>query len=194
MNCAPHDVRDYFFGELEEDARLRMDAHVTGCDACRAELRELETARAALLALRDEELPQRIAFVSDRVYEPSPVLRWWRAFWASGPRLVFAASVMLSAALVFHALRPAPEPPPVAQAPAVDLEAVKAEIRREIVQAVSSSEERHAERSAQLVSAAEQKLRQERQRDHEATNASLDYIERQLKYMHRASLDVGGMR
>ena len=40
----------------------------------------LRSTQAVLLTLRDEEIPQRIGFVSDRVYEPSVLLRWWRAF------------------------------------------------------------------------------------------------------------------
>src|SRR5258708_37318755 len=75
--------------------------------------------QAALFSLRDEEIPQRIAFVSDKVFEPSPWRRWWSAFWGSTARLSFASAAMLSAAILVSALnRPAPAPAPRAAIPA----------------------------------------------------------------------------
>ena len=44
-----------------------------------------------MLSLPDEEIPQRIAFVSDRVFEPS----WWQTVWRSGPAMGFASAVLL---------------------------------------------------------------------------------------------------
>jgi len=64
-------------------------------------LNRLRSTQAVLLSVPDEEIPQRIGFVSDRVYEPSLMLRWWRAFWGSAPRLAFASAAMLSAAILF---------------------------------------------------------------------------------------------
>jgi hypothetical protein len=66
-------------------------------------LDQLHLTQAALFSLRDEEIPQRIAFVSDPVFEPSGARRWWAAFWGSPARLGFAGAAMLSAALVFSA-------------------------------------------------------------------------------------------
>jgi hypothetical protein len=60
--------------------------------------------------MADEEIPQRIAFVSDKIFEPSPWRRWLAAFWNSGARLGFASAAMLSASLVLFALKPAPAP------------------------------------------------------------------------------------
>ena len=53
-----------------------MEAHVETCPRCREELDRLRLTEAALFALRDEEIPQRIAFVSDKIFEPSPARRW----------------------------------------------------------------------------------------------------------------------
>ena len=78
----------------------------------------------------DEEIPQRIGFVSDRVYEPSRLLRWWRAFWGSAPRLGFASAAMLSVAMLFSATHRA------APVPAGDISALKADFSRQLNEAV----------------------------------------------------------
>ena len=110
MSCSPFDLRDYFLKELERPQQLEVEAHVRNCAACREELERLGAAEAALFSLRDEEIPQRIAFVSDQIFEPSAVRRWLTAFWGSTPRLGFASAAMLSAALVFFALYHPPAP------------------------------------------------------------------------------------
>jgi anti-sigma factor RsiW len=111
MSCSPFDLRDYFFQELSDPHRQRqVEAHVKTCAPCREELDRLRLTGAALRSLADEEIPQRIAFVSDKIFEPSPWRRWLAAFWNSGARLGFASAAMLSASLVVFALRPAPAP------------------------------------------------------------------------------------
>jgi hypothetical protein len=125
MSCSPFDLRDYFFQELSDPHRQRqVEAHVKTCAPCREELDRLRLTGAALHSLAEEEIPQRIAFVSDKIFEPSPWRRWLAAFWNSGARLGFASAAMLSASLVVFALRPAPAPvlsvmrPAAAEAPA----------------------------------------------------------------------------
>jgi len=111
MSCSPFDLRDYFLNELPDAARREVDAHVKSCSACREEMERLRLTETALFALRDEEIPQRIAFVSDPVFERSPWRRWFDAFWGSAARLGFASAAMLSTAiLVFAFTRPAPAP------------------------------------------------------------------------------------
>jgi hypothetical protein len=111
MSCSPFDLKDYFLQELADPQRRQVEAHVKTCQPCCEELDRLRLTEAALFALREEEIPQRIAFVSDPVFEPSPWRRALSAFWNSGARLGFASAAMLSAALVVFALhRPAPAP------------------------------------------------------------------------------------
>jgi hypothetical protein len=95
MSCSEIDVRDYFFGEAPDAA-----AHVAGCADCTAELDRLRTMRTTLLTLHEEEPPQRIGFVSDKIFEPSPWRRFFANFWLSGAQLGFASAAMLSAALL----------------------------------------------------------------------------------------------
>src|SRR5688572_5328895 len=119
MSCSPFDLRDYFLQELAVSEKSQVEAHVKTCAECRTELDRLGLTEAALFSLRDEEIPQRIAFVSDKIFEPSPWRRAWSAFWGSGARLGFAGAAMLSAAILVSALTrpvpfvqsPAPSPP-----------------------------------------------------------------------------------
>jgi hypothetical protein len=111
MSCSPFDLRDYFLQELSDPQQQRLvEAHVKTCAPCREELDRLRITGAALRCLAEEEIPQRIAFVSDKIFEPSPWRRWLAAFWNSGARLGFASAAMLSASLVVFAFRPAPAP------------------------------------------------------------------------------------
>jgi len=102
MSCSPFDLRDYFLKELPEPEGKQVELHIKTCGACREELERLRVTEAALISLRDEEMPQRLAFVSDKIFEPSPVRRAWAAFWGSSARLGFASAAMLSAALVVY--------------------------------------------------------------------------------------------
>ncbi len=190
MNCAPFDLRDYFFGELAGPDRASMEQHVAGCPACRTELVRLRQTRDALLALREEEIPQRVAFVSDRVYEPSAWKRAWRAFWPSGPRLGFASAAMISAALLVLALRPVPPPP----APAVDLAALRAEMAREVQAAVTRAtaevEARHRAETTRLLAAAEERFARQREQDAFVVATEMALLKRQLTAVYRASFDA----
>jgi hypothetical protein len=111
MSCSPFDLRDYFLQELADPhRRLQVEAHVKACAPCREELDRLRITEAALRCMTDEEIPQRIAFVSDKIFEPSPWRRRLAAFWNSGARLGFVSAAMLSASLLVFALKPAPTP------------------------------------------------------------------------------------
>jgi hypothetical protein len=109
VSCSPFDLRDYLLQELAgPQQRRQVEAHVKTCAPCREELDRLRITEAALLTLADEEIPLRIAFVSDKIFEPSPWRRWLAAFWNSGARLGFVSAAMLSASLVLFALKQAP--------------------------------------------------------------------------------------
>jgi len=144
MSCSPFDLRDYYLKELTDPQQRQVEAHVKDCPACREELQQLRLTQAALFSLRDEEIPQRIAFVSDPVFEPSTARRWWTAFWGSSGRLGFASAAMLSAALLFSALARTSAPARVAGLS-------PAEIDQRIQQAVYASEMRQTAKTTQLV-------------------------------------------
>src|ERR1700723_3609841 len=98
------DLKAYALDEVTRQERGIVEDHVRGCQSCREELDRLNLTRSALALLEDEEIPRRIAFVSDRVFEP----RWWQTMWRSGPVMGFAsASVLAAAILVVGFARPA---------------------------------------------------------------------------------------
>ena len=144
MSCSPFDLRDFYLQELTDPQQRQVEAHVRDCAACREELDRLRLTQAALFSLRDEEIPQRIAFVSDPVFEPSAARRWWNAFWGSSARLGFTGAALLSAALFFSAVtRTAGTGANGGLSPA--------DVDRRIQLAVSASEERQTQKTTQLV-------------------------------------------
>ena len=190
MSCSPFDLKDYYFEELGGAERKQVEAHVTGCRACRDELQRLRLTGTTLLSLREEEIPRRIAFVSDPVFEPSRWRTAWSGFWNVPARLGFGSAALLSAALVVFALvRPAPVAPvrlavaPAAvvtaqTAPVVSDAAIQARIEQAADRAVAVRtrqlvEEVAAERQKLLVVAAELEFSDRRERVR--TVAALDY-------------------
>jgi hypothetical protein len=165
MSCSPFDLKDYFLKELPGPQQREVEGHVKGCQVCREELDRLQLTGAALFSLRDEEIPQRIAFVSDKVFEPSPWRRGWAAFWGSSARLGFASAAMLSVALLVSAvMRPAPAgrsarpaigvsdpskaPPVVARISDAD---IQTRVENAVVKAVAEVDARQTQKTAQLV-------------------------------------------
>ncbi len=172
MSCSPFDLKDYFLQELaDEHQRQQVEAHVKICQPCQEELQRLRLTEAALFTLREEEIPQRIAFVSDKVFEPSQFRRWWAAFWGSTARLGFASAAMLSVALiVFAATRPAPAPAPVTNTAAVDSADIERRVQAAADKAAQEIEARYAQKTDQLVKAIQERDRQE----HKMMVASFD--------------------
>jgi anti-sigma factor RsiW len=176
MSCSPHDLRDYLFDELPLPQQGEVRAHLKTCPPCNTELDTLRSTHAALLTIRDEEMPQRIGFVSDKVFEPSPVRRWFAGFWTSAGRLAFASSALLSASILVHAFRP-PAPvvlqgslaPVVTQASVsqADIdqrvqEAVAKQVDAAVTKAVAETEQHAQKRTAALLTAAEKRIDMER--------------------------------
>jgi hypothetical protein len=163
MTCSPFDLRDYFLQELPDPQQRQVEAHVRLCQPCREELDRLRVTEAALLCLRDEEIPQRIAFVSDKIFEPSPWRRWWAAFWGSAARLGFASAALLSAAIVVYALHPvarpgtsvqlvAEQPRPAQQVVLTVSDAeIQSRIDAAVIKAVAQVEFRQTEKTKSLI-------------------------------------------
>jgi len=96
MNCPQNiDWKAYALGEMNEADKRAASAHAATCSECREELSGLQVTLSALATLREEELPRRIAFVSDPVFEP----KWWQRLFTP----TFAAACVVAAAIVFHA-------------------------------------------------------------------------------------------
>ena len=155
MSCSPFDLRDYFLKELPDSEQRQVEAHVRNCQPCLEELDRLRLTEAALFALREEEIPQRIGFVSDQIFEPSPWRRWWAALWGSTARLAFASAAMLSIAILVSALRPVeqiavrPGAPQVVKA--ISDTEIQSRIDTAVAKAVAQVDARQTEKTKQLV-------------------------------------------
>ena len=195
MSCSPFDLKDYFLQELGAPDRREVEKHLGACAGCREELERLRLTEAALRSVADEEIPRGIAFVSDKVFEPSPLRRWWQAFWASSARLAFVSAAMLSIALMVSALtRPAPAP--VVQAPTAQIDAARLEtelsrrMQDAIAKAVAESEARQAKKSAELIRAVEKRDEFERRGLILAMNQNIEVVHKQMNRMAKAYNDL----
>jgi len=132
MNCSFFDSKPeskpdwkaYVLRELGQDAHRQAEAHLATCSTCHEEVATLRLTLDTLSTLREEEMPRRIAFVSDKVFEP----RWWqRALNQTVRSPTFAAGVLVAAAILIHgSLRPG-----------------QAQVDAAVTQAVSQVEARH---------------------------------------------------
>jgi anti-sigma factor RsiW len=177
MKCQELDLKAYLFAELESGERRRVDEHVSACSACREELNRLQLTQASLLMVREEELPRRVAFVSDAVFEPN----WWQRFWQSGPRVAFAAAGMLSAAILVHGFtRPVPviqQAAPVVQAAAIS----QVQLQAAVEQAVHDSEERHAKVLKAALKQVEKNMALDRKSDQLAVEETLNLMRKEVR-------------
>jgi len=103
MNCNSPDTKPdwkaYVLRELNPDAARQAEAHLAACSTCHEEVATLRLTLDTLSTLREEEIPRRIAFVSDKVFEP----RWWQRVFSP----TFAAGAVVAVAILVHgSLRP----------------------------------------------------------------------------------------
>jgi anti-sigma factor RsiW len=194
MSCSPFDLRDYVLKELSDPERKQVEVHIKGCPGCREEWERLRLTEAALFSLREEEIPQRIAFVSDKIFEPSPWRRAWAGFWGSAARLGFASAAILSVALVVFAVaRPAGHTPgPVAssgnvQAVSVPADEIQRQIQAAVERAVAASEARQQQKFEQAVADIRSQDLKERQQLAGLAAAALDMSTRHGLAVERSS-------
>jgi len=188
MMCGQIDLKGYVLGEIPRQDRQAVEAHAAACPACREELERLRFTHGLLRGLAEEEIPQRIAFVSDKVLAPS----WWARLWQSGPRLGFASAALLAAAIVAHAwLRPPVriEPPPMDQA------AVEAIVEREVARrldealarAAAAWQAQEAERRAKLLREVREEFEIRRRQEQAQIEQAFEVLHKRLNVMHLAS-------
>jgi anti-sigma factor RsiW len=193
MSCSPFDLKDYFFGELGNDERRAVDQHIAACTGCREELNTLGLTRSALLSVPEEEPPRRIAFVSDKVFEP----RWWQKLWISAPQLGFASACVLALAIGFHAMyKPAAASPPAVIAQ-VDQAQIQAEVAKQVGAAVQRAVAQSEERQAKLLEFVNAKLRRSDRQYELLVGEFHDYIDRMQKRVsnyRRAMYEVDEVR
>jgi anti-sigma factor RsiW len=138
MSCEQYDWKAYALGELAANERREAEAHAPTCEGCREELANVRLTLHTLSALREEEVPRRIAFVSDKVFEP----RWWQTFLRPAffsPML--AAALVIAAAIVMHGYL---------MRPAVDSVEIQARVDQAVGRAVADVQQRNANLETQL--------------------------------------------
>lgn len=147
-------LRDYAFDELPAGERPGMEEHIAVCGDCAAELDQMRVTTAVLRVLPDREIPQRIAFVSDKVFQPSPLARFFGGFWNSAARLGFASACVLGAALIVSAYR---RPAPVLGQREIRTIVQTADVSRQIDAAVAQAIAKVREEDARMLSASDAK-------------------------------------
>ncbi len=95
MSQAPHDLRDYLFDELNPEEQAAVEAYLSTSPEAREEMGRLLLTQQALRSVSDEEVPRRIGFISDKVFEPSLARRWWLGFWNAAPHFGFSMAAVL---------------------------------------------------------------------------------------------------
>jgi anti-sigma factor RsiW len=208
MSCSPFDLKDYFFGELSPGDRRTVDQHLSACAICREELESLDFTRSALMMIPEEEPPRRIAFVSDKVFEP----RWWQIrswsqIWNSAARLGFVSSALLAGSILAHGVLTHPVPGVVATTnvpaqlvlqPAASTNDIEAEVARrvkaELQKAILESEERQSAKLNQVVSM-QKKQEFNTKADMVSLGENFMVLQKQMRMMSRnsnvASLEGG---
>jgi hypothetical protein len=181
MNCSSVDLKAYFLGEVTRAEKSSVDDHVRACQSCREELDRLKLTDAALRSLPDEEAPQRIAFVSDKVFEP----RWYQTIWRSGPAMGFASAALLAAAILVHgfSVNGFARPATTATVNTAQIEQrieheVNARLDTSVAKAVSATEARETERMASMLDAAEKRFESKRQADLAAVQQVAQYYQK----------------
>lgn len=188
------ELQAYMLGELPAGRRQEVEQWLSANPEAALEAERLGTVVSALQRLPEEEPPRRIAFVSDKVFEP----KWYERLWNSGPRLAFASAAMLAMSIVTHGVVTAPKAGPAIVA-SVPKEVIAQEVNAAVAKAVADVRAVGDAQSQKLVATAlaeaEKKFALERQADRLAVEATIDTLSKQLnRAMYVASYEREGAR
>jgi len=207
MSCTLFDQRPdwkaYALNEMDPGARREAEAHSKVCQDCYDELAGLQITLGALATLREEEIPRRIAFVSDKVFEP----RWWQSFL----RPSFAAAGLIAAAILVHGfVRPVSTGAVPADTAAITKQiqqqvdqqierevaarvdtAVSARIDAAVTKAVADTERREEQKTTDVLAATEKRFTDQRRADFATAAANYDMLSKQLTKMYAVNTGIG---
>ena len=190
MDHSQIDLNAYALGEGSPAERAAAAAHLAQSPEAALDFERLQLTLTALQGLRDEEVPRRIAFVSDPVFEPS----LWQRFWGAGPRLAFGGAAMLACAITAHGflMRPVAQPvlTPAAQISQADIDAAV----QKAVQAVEARTETRVRQEVSLaVNKTEKRFTQEIQMMAASFQENDTLLRKQMNrmYVTNAGLSVG---
>ncbi len=177
MSCEV-DLKAYAVDELTRAERVVVETHLRGCQSCREELERLNLTCSALASLEDEEIPRRISFVSDRVFEP----RWWQTMWHSGPVMGFASAVLLAGAILVHGLERAPSVDAAQIETRIEAR-VNARVQAAVQVAVNEAEAKQASEFAKVLNA----TKLQRDADLATFQQASEYYQNQMARLEVAS-------
>jgi anti-sigma factor RsiW len=183
-------LRDYAFGELSADRQPELEQHLGICGECTLELDRLRLTTAALRTLPDREIPQRIAFVSDKVFEPSPVSRFFGGFWNSASRLGFASACVLGGALIVSAYHRPVEVRTVIQAG--NVQTANTDVSKQVNDAVAKAVAQVKIENAREIEAVGHKYEQEYQARMSTVAENFELLQKQVGTSLIASYDMRG--
>jgi|SRR5579884_13013 len=192
MSCTSIDLKAYALGELDDRGTREAAAHVHTCNECRDELERLRLTHMALLSLRDEEPPRRIAFVSDRIFEP----KWWQRMWQSAPAMGLASAALLSCAILVHAYtRPAPvvHTAPVADAAAIErrVEArLNERLSADLARAVADVRRADEQKMTQLLAATQRDNQLQRRADLAMLRSDMEMVGKMNTRLYTAVANI----
>ncbi|MCC6537410.1 MAG: zf-HC2 domain-containing protein [Bryobacterales bacterium] len=190
------DLIAYQLGEATAAERRAVEVHIRSCEECAGELARLGVTQAALLSVREEEPPRRIAFVSDKVFEPT----WYQRLWQPMPAWALGAASLIAGAIVFHAMW-APgtvvAPTHMTQTPArralpeaVNGTMMEARIKTMVQQAVADVEKRSEQRTRTLLAEAEKRHEMDRTEMLGVMNANYEELSKRYKNLLRYTASV----
>ncbi|WP_035957668.1 hypothetical protein [Bryobacter aggregatus] len=184
------DLTAYALGDATPAETEAALAALAASPELRDEFERLQYTLTALHGVREEEIPRRIAFVSDPVFAAS----WWQRLLQSGPRLGFAGAGLLAAAITAHGflMRPVPT---VVQAPAPVVAALsQTDIDAAVAKAVKEVEGRQQKQFQMALAETEKRHATELQMMSIGFRENLDLVRKQMNmmYVSSAKLTVGG--
>ncbi|HVT93672.1 MAG TPA: zf-HC2 domain-containing protein [Bryobacteraceae bacterium] len=188
-NCLEVDLKAFLLGEADDGERERISGHLASCAECREEMERLRLTHMALGALRDEEPPRRIAFVSDKIFEP----KWWQRWLTPGPVAGFASAAVLALAIVAHGEMSKPKVPPAPAVSAAEIEqnlqnSFDRKLQAAIAKAVADVRQQDKRETAELLEAAGKRFSEQRRMDLAAFEVNYENLykrtalERKLAY------------
>lgn len=145
---------------------------------------------AALRAVPDEEPPRRIAFVSDKVFEP----RWWQRF----PVWSLASATMVAGAILTHGYLARPAAAVVtASVPAaasVDVSAIEARFSQRLDDALRKASQENDVRVKAAVLDTERRMNFEQRASMLMVEENMNLMRKQMNRMFVATADMGDAR
>ena len=153
------------------------------------ERERLANTIAALRAVPDEEPPRRIAFVSDKVFEP----KWWQRFPAWG----FASATALAAAILAHGYltRPITQAITASAPPAVvDTKVIEAQFQARLDAALKKVSADNDARVKVAVEETERRLNFEHRAAMLTVEENMNLMRKQFNRFYVASADFGENR